>query len=135
MQPLIIAGAVATFRENVAGALSNYENRLVQVNTTTGNAEPITAGNIPLGVCQQKLNEGQSGVGVALLNSGGIIRMIQNAAINPNAAVIGVTTAGPTQGRVVTATAGQIAVGVKVGPATAGAAGDVIYVQPCIFRF
>lgn len=135
MQPTIIPGAVVTFKENVAGALSNYENRLVQINATTGNVEPITAGSIPLGVCQQKLNEGQSGVGVALLNSGGIVRMIQNAAIAVNAAVIGVTTVGPTQGRVTTAAVGQMSVGVKVGPASAGAAGDVIYVQPAIFKF
>lgn len=122
-----------TLPEATAGALTGKEFRLVEV-SAAGKVVLHTAGK-PIGVLEPTITPQVTGAKtypIALLNSFGTVKVMQAAAIAPGAKVMSNMAAGSDKDNVVTDTgaAATEGIGIKVGPLTNGAAGDIIEVLP-----
>lgn len=114
-----VDGPYRSFTEETAGQLTSKEGYLVQLTSAKNTVQLLTT--LPaIGVMHGKL-QGANDVNIRLLGKGGTVKVVQGAAI-----AVGAKVMGASGGKVVTATAGNRAIGIKVGPAANGSDGDVI---------
>jgi hypothetical protein len=119
-------GDTITLEEAVPGALSGKEDLLVALNSS-GKAVLFAGTSPAIGVHAGKLAPDSTAVTVRLF-VGGTVRVIQNVAIAPGSLVAGVAA----NARVAVAAAPARALGYKLAPGVAGAAGDVIEIIPSV---
>lgn len=112
---------VRTFQEATLNACQ--PDLLVKIDGN-GKILPATAGAVE-GVTRTRLQAGDPDVAVRLLGCGGSFRVTQSGAIALGAGVCQ-DPSSPTE--VLTAYAGGLFIGYKVGPSTGGASGDIIEV-------
>lgn len=112
-------GPYRTYIAAVPANLIGKEGYVVEQIAATETIQLFTSG-IPLGVLQQRL-EGDDAWSVRLFGKGGTLKVVAGGAINTPAYV-----KPASGGKVVAASSGNLAVGVKTLPSAAAADGDVI---------
>ncbi|MBC2592690.1 hypothetical protein H5P28_00290 [Ruficoccus amylovorans] len=120
-------GPVITLTAANIASLEGKENHLVSVDAT-GKAALLSGSALAIGVFDSRLAPDSDEIAVRLLSGGGTLVVRQSAAIAPGARVAGVAASAT----VTTAAAGTRSLGVKVSPATNGAAGDLIEIIPLV---
>lgn len=119
------SGETITIEEAVPGSLTGKDDHLLSLNAN-GKAVLFDGTAPAIGTHNGKLAPDSTVINVRLLNAGGTVRMIQNVAITPGIRVAGVSA----NARVAVAATPARALGIKIAPPAAGAAGDVIEVIP-----
>src|SRR5690625_5009764 len=112
-------GPYKTFVAHTPADLIGKEDHLVEMRSD-GTIQLLASG-IAIGVLHQHLEGDDGAWNVRLLGKGGTVRVIQDGAIAP-----GTLAKGKAGGRVEAIGASGRSIGIKVDPADAGAANDVI---------
>jgi len=120
-------GDTITLEEAVAGSLNGKDDLLLSVNAN-GKAVLFDGTAPAIGAHAGKLAPDSTAVNVRLLTGGGTVRVVQNVPITPGTRVAGVAA----NARVAIAASPARALGAKLAPPDAGAAGDVIEVIACV---
>lgn len=116
-------GPTITLEEAVPGALNGKEDHLVSLNAN-GKAVRYDGTAPAVGVYVSRLALDSTAIEVRPINATGTARLVQSAAITPGKQVV----PDAATARVKLGASGNAAIGIKLAPANAGAAGDVIEV-------
>jgi hypothetical protein len=120
-------GPVITLTAANIASLLDKENHLVAVDTN-GKAVLLSGSLVAVGVFEGRLTPDSEDISVRLLSGGGTLVVRQSAAVTPGTRVAGVAASAT----VAPAAAGDRSLGIKLSPASTGAAGDLIEILPLV---